>query len=148
MSTTHQPASSINLLMEVGRLFREDFRRRAQHLKLTHAQTSALGFLAGQPGLTQTALAERLEVHPVTVTQMVDRLSKAGWVRRQTHEDDRRALRLYITERADPILSEASSIAAQARENALRGLSATDRATLESLLARVKGNLSEMSDGT
>lgn len=147
MSKASQPASSISLLMEVSRLFREDFRRRAQHLRLTHSQTAALGFLAGQPGLTQTALAERLEVHPVTVTQMVDRLEKAGWVRRQVHEDDRRALRLYVTDQADPILSEASQIAAAVREDALRGLSAADRRQLEALLIRVKENFAE-ADGS
>src|SRR3546814_5346484 len=87
-------------------MLRADFRRRAEHLKLTQAQVSALASLAKHPGISQVVLAEKLEVHPVTVTQLIDRLQRAGWVKREVHEDDRRAFRLFLTDQADPILSE------------------------------------------
>ncbi|WP_020650629.1 MarR family winged helix-turn-helix transcriptional regulator [Solimonas variicoloris] len=129
------------LLLEVGRLYREDFRRRAKHLKLTQSQTAALACLAKQPGLTQIGLAAKMEIHPVTVTQLIDRLQRAGWVRREVHEDDRRAFRLYVTDKADPILSEVWKIAAEAREHAFRGLSVDEREQLHALLNQVKSNL-------
>jgi DNA-binding MarR family transcriptional regulator len=129
------------MLMEVGRLIREDFRRRAEHLKLTQSQTLALACLAKSPGISQVALAEKLEVHPVTVTQLIDRLQRAGWVRREIHEDDRRAFRLYVTDKADPILSEVWNVAAQAREHALSGFSRAERDQLDALLSRMKSNL-------
>ncbi len=141
MNTLSPPATASSLLLEVGRLLRADFRRRAQHLKLTQSQTMALACLAREPGISQVGLAERLEVHPVTITQLVDRLQRAGWVRREVHEDDRRAFRLFLTDKADPILSEVWKIAAQAREHALSGLSKTDRAQLDALLGHMKGNL-------
>ncbi|MGH8445075.1 MAG: MarR family winged helix-turn-helix transcriptional regulator [Solimonas sp.] len=141
MTTPPPPNSTSSLLLEVGRLYREDFRRRAQHLKLTQSQTMALAALAKQPGLTQIALADKLEVHPVTVTQLIDRLQRAGWVRREVHEDDRRAFRLFVTDQADPILSELWKIAAEAREHAFGGLSAAERKQLDLLLNRVKSNL-------
>lgn len=141
MKTPPPSPTTSSLLMEVGRLLREDFRRRAKHLQLTQAQTMALACLAKQPGLSQVALAEKLEVHPVTITQLVDRLQRAGWVRREVHEDDRRAFRLFVTDKADPILSEVWKIAAQAREHALSGLSKAERETLDGLLGRMKSNL-------
>ncbi|NGY04943.1 MarR family winged helix-turn-helix transcriptional regulator [Solimonas terrae] len=141
MKTPPPPTTTSSLLMEVGRLLRADFGRRAEHLKLTQAQMSALARLSKQPGISQVALAEMLEVHPVTVTQLIDRLQRAGWVRREVHEDDRRAFRLFLTDKADPILSEVWKIAAQAREHALSGLSKAERDQLDSLLTRMKLNL-------
>ncbi|NKF22057.1 MarR family winged helix-turn-helix transcriptional regulator [Solimonas marina] len=141
MKAPPPPTTTSSMLMEVGRLIREDFRRRAEHLKLTQSQTLALAHLHKNPGISQVTLAERLEVHPVTITQLVDRLQRAGWVRREVHEDDRRAFRLYVTDKADPILEEVWKIAAQAREHALSGLSRTERDQLDSLLGRMKNNL-------
>jgi len=146
MRTPPPPNTITSLLLEVGRLYREDFRRRAAHLKLTQSQSMALAWISKQPGITQSALAEKLEVHPVTVTQLIDRLQRAGWVRRETHEDDRRALRLYTTDKADPILDELWSIAAEARAEALRGLSKSDQQQLDQLLSRIKSNLVGSSD--
>src|SRR3546814_17999703 len=82
-------------------MLRADFRRRAEHLKLTQAQVSALASPAKHPGISQVVLAEKLEVHPVTVTQLIDRLQRAGWVKREVHEDDRRAFRLFLTDRSE-----------------------------------------------
>ncbi|WP_051362329.1 MarR family winged helix-turn-helix transcriptional regulator [Solimonas soli] len=135
------PNTTTSLLLEVGRLHREAFKRRAAHLKLTQSQSMALAWIAKQPGITQTGLAEKLEVHPVTVTQLIDRLQRAGWVRRETHKDDRRAFRLLTTDKAEPILDELWKIAAEARAYALRGLSAAEQKQLDQFLLRIKSNL-------
>lgn len=128
-------------VLEVGRLIRADFGRRAQHLGLTQAQWSALAQLHKYPGLTQVALAERLDVHPVTVTQLLDRMEKAALVRREPHEDDRRAFRVYLSASSEPMVAELSRLGQQTRERALSGLSAAERRQLDRLLARVKNNL-------
>ena len=135
------PNTTTSLLLEIGRLHREAFKRRARHLKLTQSQTMAMAWISKQPGITQSGLAEKLEVHPVTVTQLVDRLQRAGWVRRETHADDRRAFCLYTTDKAEPILDELWKIAAEARAHALRGLSAAEQQQLDALLLRIKSNL-------
>ncbi|MEQ1440113.1 MarR family transcriptional regulator [Fontimonas sp. SYSU GA230001] len=143
MSKTRLPPVTIgSLVLDVGRLIRQDFRRRAQHLGLTQAQWSAIAQLHREPGLTQAALAERLEVHPVTVTQLLDRMEKAGWIRRTAHATDRRAQCVHLTESTEPVLAELARLAAQTRERALRGLSEGERRQFEQLLARVKNNLS------
>lgn len=135
-----------SLVLDLSRLIRQDFRRRAQHLGLTQPQWSALAQLHREPGLTQTALAERLEVHPVTVTQLLDRLEKAGWVRREAHATDRRAQCVYLTDATQPMLAELGRLAAQTRERALEGLSARERTQLEQLLSRMKNNLQKTDD--
>lgn len=135
------------LLSETARLIREDFRRRAQHLGLTQPQWLVLMHLSRTPGLKQTTLAEKLEVHPVTVTQIIDRLVAAGWVRRERQKSDRRAVSLYLTDAVEPILGELSSIAALTREDALAGLDSKQRAELERLLLHIKGNLGASDAG-
>lgn len=128
-------------LSEVARLIRGDFKRRAQHLGLTQPQWRVLISLSKWPGVNQVTLAEILEVHPVTVTQIVDRLVKAGWVRREPHASDRRAVSLHLTESAGPLLLDLNVVANQVREAALAGLDRSERSQLESLLLRIKRNL-------
>lgn len=140
MSTASQQTFG-SLVLDVGRLIRADFRRRARHLGLTQAQWSALAQLHRAPGLTQTELAERLEVHPVTVTQLLDRMERAGLVRRAPHEEDRRATRVYLSESSEPMIAELTRLGQQTREQALSDLGAPERRQLEGLLLRVKANL-------
>lgn len=135
-----------SLVLDVGRLIRQDFRRRAQHLGLTQAQWSALNHLFREPGLTQTALAERLEVHPVTVTQLLDRMAKAGWITRGAHASDRRAQCVYLTDASDALVGEIKRLGQQTREVALRGFSAAEREQFEALLQRVKSNVAGALD--
>ncbi|MFA5941804.1 MAG: MarR family transcriptional regulator [Sinimarinibacterium sp.] len=143
MSKTLLPPVTVgSLVLDLSRLLRQDFRRRAQHLGLTQAQWSAISHLHRDPGLTQTALAERLEVHPVTVTQLLDRMEKAGWIRREAHATDRRAQCVHLTASTEPVLAELGRLAAQTREHALHGLKESERRQLENLLQRVKNNLS------
>ncbi|MDD3764421.1 MAG: MarR family transcriptional regulator [Nevskiales bacterium] len=141
MSTPPKSLTFGSLVLDVGRLIRQDFRRRAQHLGLTQPQWSALAQLHYHPGLTQAALAERLDVHPVTVTQLLERLNKAGWIRREPHEQDRRALRVFLTASAEPLIAELARLGQQTRARAFDGLSTAEREQLETLLLRVKANL-------
>ncbi len=133
-------------LAEAAKLVREDFRRRAQHLNLTQPQWRLLLILSRDPGITQVALAARLEVHPVTVTQSVDRLEKAGWLRRQRCEHDRRAVGLFLTPQAEPILAELQRIGAQTRKVMLDGFSSAERQQLEQMLLRIKQNMLAAED--
>ncbi|TJY64705.1 MarR family transcriptional regulator [Sinimarinibacterium sp. CAU 1509] len=130
-----------SLILETGRLIRQDFRRRAQAHGLTQAQWSALAQLHREPGMTQTTLAERLEVHPVTVTQLLERLVKAGWVRREAHEQDRRAMRVYLDTKAEPLIAELTRLGTETRERALAGITPQQRQQLEALLSQIKSNL-------
>jgi DNA-binding MarR family transcriptional regulator len=130
------------LLADVSRLLRRDFDRRVRALKLTQVQWRAIARLAREGGVNQAALAERLEVAPITLGRLVDRLEAAGWVTRQADPDDRRASLLFLTAKAAPILDEIRAHAEEALEDLMAGIPRPDRKALVKTLARMKENLS------
>lgn len=140
------PSSSVGLLLhEVARLLRRDFDRRIAHLGLTQAQWRALAYLSRHEGVSQVALAEMLEIQPMTLARQIDRLEAAGWVERTPNPEDRRAFRLHLTPLVQPVLDEIWALASETRECALAGLSPAERSALMSGLARMKTNLLDVA---
>src|SRR3546814_7154100 len=104
-SIVRDPDQSIGfLLSDVARLLRRNFTRRAQYLGLSQAQWQALAHLARREGVNQATLAESLEIQPVTLARLVDRLQEKGLVERRPDPADRRAFCLYLTPAAAPLL--------------------------------------------
>lgn len=136
------PEKSVGfLLVVVARLMRRDFDRRVRATNLTQAQWRAILHLARDEGIKQTVLAERLDVKPITLGRLVDRMEAAGWVRRRPDPGDRRASLLYLTPKVQPILEQLRVRAEEAREALLAGISADERKTLVKTLERMKENL-------
>lgn len=131
------------LLADVSRLLRRDFDRRVRTLELTQAQWRAIAHLARRDGVNQSALAERLEVAPITLGRLVDRLEAAGWVRRECDPADRRASLLYLTPKAEPVLDRMRAVAQSVLEDVMAGIPDAARRQLTETLARMKQNLSE-----
>jgi DNA-binding MarR family transcriptional regulator len=129
------------VLADLSRLLRRDFDRRVRALELTQAQWRAIAHLARRDGVNQTALAEQLEVAPITLGRLVDRLETAGWVRREADPADRRASLLYLTPKAEPIIGEMRALAAEALEDLVAGIPESARKSLVETLARMKQNL-------
>jgi len=129
------------LLVDVARLLRRNFNRRAQALGLTQPQWQALARLSQNQGMNQACLADLLEVQPITLTRLIDRLEAAGWVERRPDPADRRVQRLYLTPKAEPLLDDIRAIAAETREEALHGLSEAERRRMVGSLKTIKGNL-------
>src|SRR5436190_20361761 len=94
------------LLHDVARLLRTRFDQRARALGLTRAQWSVLAHLSRQEGLNQSALADVLEVEPITLARLLDRLEAARLVERRPDPADRRARLLYLTAPARPLLDD------------------------------------------
>jgi DNA-binding MarR family transcriptional regulator len=130
------------LLHDSARLMRRDFERRSRSSGLTRAQWAVLAYLARSEGTSQAALAEMLEIEPITLVRLLDRLEGAGWVERRADPSDRRVRRLYLTETARPLMDQFQDLAAATREAALAGLSEAERQQLTSLLMKVRTNLS------
>jgi DNA-binding MarR family transcriptional regulator len=126
------------LLHEVTRLMRLNFGRRVQ---LTQAQWRALAYLSRNEGINQAGLAELLEVRPITLTRLLDRLEEAGWVDRRSNPDDRRACRLYLTERAWPLIKKMHELGAKTTAQALAGFTPAAEARLMESLSAIKRNL-------
>ena len=129
------------LVHDVARLMRANFHRRVQPLGFTQAQWRALFHLSQNEGIKQVALAEILEVQPITLTRLVDRLEDAGWAERRPDPSDRRAFRLFVTARAQPVLERIRELATETREEAMKGLGRREREHLLDLLSATKDNL-------
>ena len=120
---------------------RREFDRRAQTLGVTRAQWRVLTRLSRQDGLRQVELAELLDVEPITLCRMIDRLSDAGLVERRADEADRRAWRIGLTSKAGPIIEDLRALAGTFLEDALEGISAEEQEKVMGALERVRENV-------
>ena len=129
------------LVADLARLLRRNMDRRLQSLGLTQAQWRAIVHLSRSEGMTQAALAESLEIQPITLTRLIDRMESAGWVERRTHPLDRRAVQLYLTAQSQPILEQMHARAADALNEAMHGVSPRAQRQLVATLEQLKHNL-------
>ncbi len=130
------------ILNDVARLMRTTFDRRVKSLGLTRSQWWVLNHLFRNDGITQSELAELLEVEKATLGRLLDRLEAKGWVRREAHANDRRAKRVFLTDEVEPALKAMRAAAAELRRDAMAGLSVSEKEQFVDTLLRVKANLS------
>jgi DNA-binding MarR family transcriptional regulator len=126
----------------VTQLVRKHFDRRATRLELTRAQWRALKSIGRLEGLSQAELAEYLDMEPIPVGRVIDRLEKADFVERRADPGDRRRWRLYLKPKSHAVLEEMDVIANGLRDDALRGVKRADIDTVMRVLAQLKQNLS------
>jgi DNA-binding MarR family transcriptional regulator len=132
------------LLSDVARLTRKRFDERARSMGATRAQWKTLFTLSRNEGLNQGALAELLEVEPITLCRMIDRLEDAGLVERRRDPADRRAWRIYLTADAGPVIERLRSLAAEMFEAALGGMGEDERTALGRSLETIHSNLNAL----
>ena len=132
------------LLNDVARLMRTVYDRRVKSLGLTRSQWWVLNHLFRGDGVTQTELAETLEIEKPTLGRLLDRLEAKGWVRREDDATDRRAWRVYLTDEVGPAMRELRAVAAELRRDALAGLSAAERERFVDTLLAIKSNLAKL----
>lgn len=131
----------MSLLMVVARLSRVEADRRARRNGMTRAQWGILIHLDKSPGLNQKELATILEVEPISVARLVDRLVLAGLVERRADIRDRRVWRLHLLPAARPLMSEISHHRGEMSEFITAGLTQADRQTTTKALALMRTNL-------
>ena len=131
------------LLVDAVRLLRRDFRARSKGMRLTPALAKLLFYIHRDPGSRQTELAQRLEVTPVTLGRMIDRLAERRYVRRVPDPADRRALRVYIDRAGEPLVGRMDRQSLETTARALDGFSRTEQAALIRQLNRICTNLSD-----
>jgi DNA-binding MarR family transcriptional regulator len=135
------------LLQDVARLMRREFNRRVTDLELTQAQWRALSIMWRKPGMRQCDLADTLEMQPISVGRLLDRLESAGWVERKADPKDRRATQLYLTDRSQPIMTKLRERGAATRAAALVNVSDKERDLVLDVLARMRANLAGEEGG-
>lgn len=128
-------------LHDAARLLRRDFERRAKRHGVTRAQWSALTYIARQPGLRQGQLADLLEVTPIAVARLIDRMEHEGLVERRPDRDDRRAWQLHLTATAVARLDILREVGRSSRDLALAGISPPDQDHIIAALKRIRDNL-------
>lgn len=129
------------LLHDVARLLRTRFDQRARAKGMTRAQWVILARVSANPGLSQNELAAILEVEPISVGRLVDRLEARALVERRADPADRRIWRLHLLPAAEPILEEISRARDVLGEQLLDGFDAASRTQMVDALLIMKNNL-------
>lgn len=136
------------VIADVARLLRTAFDRRVRALGITRAQWLVLTRLHRHPGVSQSELADLMEVERASAGRMIDRLEANGWVERRAQNGDRRVKRVYLTPEAERVHRRIWRVAEATVDDALADLSAREGAQLRALLGRVKKNLVAVVDGS
>ena|SRR6478735_2649218 len=131
-------------IADMTRLLRRVFDRRAAQLGLTRAQWRALKLVGRTPGLTQAQLAEELDMEPIAIGRVLDRMQLAGFIERRNDPNDRRCWRLFPVGETPAAMVEMKRIADQLNDEVLEGVSDEDFETVMRVLAAVKVNLHEL----
>lgn len=134
-------SDTLSLLMVVARLCRVEADRRARQKGMTRAQWGILIHLQNRPGLSQKELSNILEVEPISVARLVDRLARAGLVERRADDHDRRIWRLHLLPGADSLMSEIDRHRQELSDFVSEGLTNDERETLLVALKKMKTNL-------
>ena len=129
------------VLNDVARLLRTHADQRARQFGMTRAQWAVLSRLEHNEGLKQSELADMLDLQPITLTRLVDRLCASGLIERRADPSDRRAKRLYLTPAARPLMDRLAVLGADMMETVLDGLSLAQIERMIAELALAKENL-------
>lgn len=129
------------LVSDVARMMRTVVDQEARKFGSTRAQWSVLFRLERYEGLKQSELAEILDIQPITLTRLIDRLCDNGLIERRSDPADRRVKRLFLTPAARPFLDRLAALISNLTVGALEGV---DRPAIEEMtahLAVIKENL-------
>ncbi len=129
------------LMHDVAKLTRVESDRRARRMGMTRAQWAIIRRLAAAPGRSQKELADLLEVEPITVARMVDRLEATGMVERRPDEQDRRIWRLHLLPAAMDVLKDINAELRALAELISSGLTPAQREVMVDGLLRMKANV-------
>jgi DNA-binding MarR family transcriptional regulator len=129
------------LLGDAARLLRRSFDERARALGITRPQWRVLALLKRFDGSTQVTMADMLDVEPITMGRMIDRLQNAGFIERRADPTDRRAWRIHLTATGNDKIEELKPLAKDLFGDALAGLSLKQQSELETMLNIIRENL-------
>ena len=138
MPLEREVAFNIN---DVARLLKTYADQRARDFGMTRAQWAVLARVERSEGLKQCELADTLDLQPITLTRLIDRLCDSGLIERRSDPDDRRAKRLYLTPAARPVLDGLTRLGQDIMATVLAGIEPAAVEQLLALLLTLKTNL-------
>ncbi len=127
-------------LAELQRLVRAYADKQAARYGITRAQWAVLAKVERTEGLKQSELAEQMEMQPITLTRLIDRLCDNGWIERRGDDTDRRVNRLYLR-KARPLLGKLAGLRSELTATALEGINPSDAHRLLAQLETIKENV-------
>jgi MarR family transcriptional regulator for hemolysin len=131
------------LIHDAQRLLRKRFEIRGAAYGLSAAQWRLLVRLVKDEGVPQARLAEILEIEPISVSRLLDRMEAGGWITRQQDAGDRRVRMIFPTDKSRMAFAAIKSVAGEVYEEALSGLTADERRTVIRGLGAIVENLSD-----
>src|ERR1700761_8739744 len=141
MSRDPVDANFLFTLGELQRLVRAHADRQAARFGITRAQWAVLAKVERFEGMKQTELAEQMEMQPITLTRLIDRLCDNGWIERRSDDADRRVNRLYLRKAGRTLLAKMSGLKSEITATALEGISPSDAQRLLTQLEAIKENI-------
>jgi MarR family transcriptional regulator, transcriptional regulator for hemolysin len=128
-------------LGELQRLMRAYADKAGARYGITRAQWAVLAKVERTEGMKQTELAEQMEMQPITLTRLIDKLCDAGWIERRGDDTDRRVNRLYLKDAAKPLLAKLAGLKSEITATALDGIAPADTQRLMTQLEDIKENV-------
>lgn len=132
------------LIADLSRLYGRVFDRRAAHLGLTRVQWRALKRIHQAEGISQTALADLMDMEPIAVGRVIDRLQKAGFVERRSDPDDRRVWRLHLSSQSTQVMEAIEQVSVGVREDSIAGVDPGELQTALKVLSQIRETLSQL----
>jgi DNA-binding MarR family transcriptional regulator len=130
-------------IFDVSRAIRRNFDHQSQEFGLSRALWSVLAKLQSKDGLKQIELADVMEIRPITLVKHLDKLEEGGWIVRKDDASDRRAKRIYLTKKANPMIESLNELAIKVRKKALQGINQKEEALFMKMLIKINNNLVE-----
>jgi DNA-binding MarR family transcriptional regulator len=128
-------------LGEVQRLVRAYADKEAARFGITRAQWAVLAKVERNEGMKQTELAEQMEMQPITLTRLIDKLCDNDWIERRGDASDRRVNRLYLLKAGRALLGRLSGLRSELTATALEGIHPADAHRLLTQLEQIKENV-------
>jgi len=131
------------LIHDSARLLRKRFEGKGKSLGLSAAQWRLMVRLVKEEGVAQARLAELLEIEPISVSRLLDRMEEGGWIERRQDLNDRRVRMIFPTDKSRDAFASIKSVAGEVYEAALVGLNEDERRILVKALNAIVTNLSD-----
>src|SRR2546422_3464714 len=145
---TMRGSVDMNFLLTFGqvqRMMRAYADRQAARYGITRAQWAVLAKVERTEGLKQSELAEQMEMQPITLTRLIDKLCDNGWIERRGDENDRRVNRLYLRKAARPLLGKLAGLRSELTATALDGITPADAHRLLAQMEAIKEDVRNAS---
>jgi DNA-binding MarR family transcriptional regulator len=147
VSETSRPESLDALFAQICKLKHARIHTLLEGLGLYRGQPPVLQALWEQEGLMHTELARRLRVQPATITKMLKRMEKAGFIERRPDLEDQRVSRVYLTHAGRSVRTGVQHVWRQLEDEAFAGFTSEERALLRRFFLQIRANLTDVTGG-